>query len=305
MKTTVPTVTDVYRGLLRRIRTHVYAPGSRLPSVRELAEELGSNPSTVDRAIHRLVELGVVRTVPRRGAFVTSTVATPEQAHDLIAEDVRAAVIQAWNSGLSPERIRELVDAAIDTRDNRPRIAFIECNIGDAQRMVRLIANASGVELHPVLLDDCEGRSLDEEFDAIAAPTFHLADLAPFVTSYDRVVDVNFVASPAVLRRLATVGTDKRVAVAAPTERGITRMVAMVGQYHAGDIQPYRVGIDDPAMLATVDVIVHNNAAPLPQSALDNVTEVISVQWELDTSSSGRFRARIDDVLAQPRLSHR
>lgn len=300
--TEVMTVGDVHKGLLHRIRTQVYPPGSRLPSVRELAEELGSNPSTVDRAIHRLVELNVVRTVPRRGTYVTSSSSTREEAVDLITGDLREAVIRAWNAGVSAERIQQIVDDGIRTLSRRPRIAFVECNARDLERMVVLVENASGVTVTPLLLDDIEaGRMLDEEFDVIAAPMFHLTDLTPVVSSYDRVVEINFVASSAVLRRFATVGSQARVVVAAPTERGVQRMTAMVGQYHPGPIQSFHLGVDDPADLAGADLVVLNNAAPLPAGVADTVGEVISIQWELDPGFTARFRQRIEEAIALPR----
>ena len=46
-----PGVEDIHQMLLDRILAGIYPPGSKLPSCRALATELGSNSSTVDRAI--------------------------------------------------------------------------------------------------------------------------------------------------------------------------------------------------------------------------------------------------------------
>lgn len=300
--TEVMTVGDVHKGLLHRIRTQVYPPGSRLPSVRELAHELGSNPSTVDRAIHRLVELNVVRTVPRRGTYITSSSSTREEAVDLITEDLREAVVRAWNAGVPAERIQQIVDDGISSLARRSRIAFVECNPRDLDRMVVLVENASGVSVTPLLLDEIEeGRMLDEEFDIIAAPMFHLTDLGPLVSNFDRVVEINFVASSAVLRRFATVGSTARVVVVAPTDRGVQRMTAMIGQYHPGPIRSFHLGFDDPAELAGADLVVLNNAAPLPAGVAETIREIISIEWELDPGFTLRFRQRIEEAVALPR----
>jgi len=67
------------------IRLGVLHDGDKLPSCRELAIELGINPNTVERAYSQLESEGFVRTIPKKGSFVSlDTVATidiVEEAH--------------------------------------------------------------------------------------------------------------------------------------------------------------------------------------------------------------------------------
>ena len=55
----------------RRIVTGVYPAGSKLPSVRELAEESGVNPNTMQRALIGLEQEGLVYTRRTAGRFVS------------------------------------------------------------------------------------------------------------------------------------------------------------------------------------------------------------------------------------------
>ncbi|MBF1071884.1 MAG: GntR family transcriptional regulator [Solobacterium sp.] len=55
----------------RRIVTGVYPAGSKLPSVRELAEESGVNPNTMQRALTGLEQEGLVYTQRTAGRFVS------------------------------------------------------------------------------------------------------------------------------------------------------------------------------------------------------------------------------------------
>lgn len=292
------TVSDVHRLLVQRIRAQIYAPGARLPSVRELAEELGSNPSTVDRAIHRLIAVGAVRSVPRRGVFVADTTFEDDTSNDDIEDDVRQSFVRAWSAGIPIARIRELADEGIAAIGRVPRIAFVECNQRDLANMARLISNASGVALEPLLIEELGDRKLDDEFDVVVAPIFHLPDLESHVRDFDRVVDVGFVVSAPVLRRLATTSTTQRVAVLAPTERGARRLGNVAAQYFPGEIQTFLVGRDDPETLIGAGLILASNAAPVPESVVDRVSESVELTWELDPGFSSTFRSRVDHAVA-------
>ena len=57
--------------LQRRIVTGVYPAGSRLPSVRELAAEAAVNPNTMQRALVKLEEDGLIFTQRTSGRYVT------------------------------------------------------------------------------------------------------------------------------------------------------------------------------------------------------------------------------------------
>ena len=66
--------------LARRVASGELAPGTKLPTVRGLAEQLGLAPGTVARAYRELEADGVVVTEGRRGTFVASTRAAPDEA---------------------------------------------------------------------------------------------------------------------------------------------------------------------------------------------------------------------------------
>lgn len=64
----------VFRELRRRVLTGVYALGERLPSMVHIGEELGVTEPVVQKAVARLRELGLLRTVPGRGTWVVETI---------------------------------------------------------------------------------------------------------------------------------------------------------------------------------------------------------------------------------------
>jgi DNA-binding GntR family transcriptional regulator len=63
---------DVEEALKEQLLRGAYPPGSPLPSVRALAAELGTSPSTVGRAVQELARQGWVTATSRRGAVVAT-----------------------------------------------------------------------------------------------------------------------------------------------------------------------------------------------------------------------------------------
>ncbi|MDZ8200916.1 GntR family transcriptional regulator [Microbacterium sp. SSW1-59] len=294
-------VDDVYRIILDRIGAGDYARGSRLPSCRRLAGELGSNPSTVDRAVRRLAEMGLVRTVPRTGTYV-ATVGTPVvDSRGEIGDEIRRVLRRAWRSGVPLDEIRALIDDAVDELEVAPRIAFVECNRRDLQHMHSLVRRESGFEMQPVLLADAWGRTLDDEFDIVTTPVFHLNDLSDVVSDFDNVVEITFVASQSALRQLVNLRHARRLVVAAPTARGVSWMAAVVGQYFSGPIEHFHIGVDDSSRLEGVDVVVVNNAARLPDGWEGRIPNVVPIEWELDPRFATSFKERIGARLARRR----
>ncbi len=75
-----------------------YAPGSALPSVREVALQENVNPNTVVKAYNLLVERGLIISVPKKGYFVKEDVAE--------RDDLADALSYLLEKGYTPVQIR-------------------------------------------------------------------------------------------------------------------------------------------------------------------------------------------------------
>ena len=60
-----PIFEQIQNQILRFIQAGVLAPGDRLPSVRQLAQENGINPNTVSKAYIELEKNGYVYNIPK------------------------------------------------------------------------------------------------------------------------------------------------------------------------------------------------------------------------------------------------
>ena len=75
--------------LSRRIVTGVYPPGSRFPTVRDLAAEAGVNPNTMQRALGQLESEGLVITNRTAGRTVTEDVGVLDAMRKRLAAELR------------------------------------------------------------------------------------------------------------------------------------------------------------------------------------------------------------------------
>ena len=67
-----PIYEQIQTELRRLMLTGLLPPGSRLPSVRELAGQLAINPNTIQRAYAELEAEGYIYSVAGRGSFVSA-----------------------------------------------------------------------------------------------------------------------------------------------------------------------------------------------------------------------------------------
>lgn len=75
MKYTFDNDRPIYVQIVERLKLDVlngkYLPGSKMPSVRELALLFNVNPNTMQKAMGELEEVGLIKTVRTAGRYVT------------------------------------------------------------------------------------------------------------------------------------------------------------------------------------------------------------------------------------------
>ena len=96
--------------LARRILVGAYPPGSRLPSVRELAAEAGVNPNTMQRALAQLEQDGLARADRTAGRLVTQDTAVLAAARRAEARVIMEQYFDAMAQlGFSRQQAAELL----------------------------------------------------------------------------------------------------------------------------------------------------------------------------------------------------
>ena len=95
----------------RRIVIGAYPPGSKLPTVRELAAEAGVNPNTMQRALAQLEQDGLVVTNRTAGRTVTEDAKTlSEMCMRLAQEHITQYLSSMALLGFSKQEAIELIE---------------------------------------------------------------------------------------------------------------------------------------------------------------------------------------------------
>jgi DNA-binding transcriptional regulator YhcF (GntR family) len=117
-----PPYEQLHRQLATAIAFGALAAGTRLPSVRQLAADLGIAAGTVMRAYSELESRGLVAT--RRGGGTTVAkaprVLSPEERQRSLDSQVAAFLAQARLLGVTDEAVGEAVERALGTEGQGP-----------------------------------------------------------------------------------------------------------------------------------------------------------------------------------------
>lgn len=95
------------------IATAKIREGESLPSVRQLAENIGINMHTVNKAYTVLKQEGYIKLDRRKGAVIALDI-DKINAMDTMIKNMRVIIAQAMCKNISSEEIHQVVDEIID-----------------------------------------------------------------------------------------------------------------------------------------------------------------------------------------------
>ena len=119
LKSDRPIYTQLVEQIQLMIVSGVYAPGSKLPSVRDLAAEAAVNPNTMQRALSQLEAEGLLYSQRTSGRFVT------EDADRIMQIKKNLAIALSYEFIESMNRLGY---------ENRQSVALLEQTIEEEER---------------------------------------------------------------------------------------------------------------------------------------------------------------------------
>lgn len=105
-----PIYTQIIERITLDIISGIYAPGARLPSVRDLAQNAGVNPNTMQKALSELERTGLLFSQRTSERFVTEELAMIEKTKtQLAAQQIREFLEKMQRIGFDRETTLKLI----------------------------------------------------------------------------------------------------------------------------------------------------------------------------------------------------
>lgn len=282
-------------------------PASKLPTVRDVAKDLGVNVSTVARAYRRLQEEGLVASMPGRGTHVVPQDhidASLAERERLAVAAIDAAMLRNAALGFSATAMTRRLDARLQ-RPPPPRTAIL---IAATSRVARKYANSverefAGTAVAPFAVaaverdDPILRAAFDIAYDVIVFASLprEARDLINARARQHRILTISGKVTRAALAALRAVPARARVCLLAQADF-LNVSVAVVREHLA---RPPRAPLEiateaeadrAQALVDSHDVVVFNTGLleALPDLRLPR-SKAVELEFDLDNESIERL----------------
>jgi GntR family transcriptional regulator len=259
-----PTWEILRQHLQERITAGAYPVGTWLPSVRELAAQIGLNRNTVSKVYQALGRDGILEVVRGKGVRVVAKPTHGQSAANRIDAGLAELVRQASMAGLGREWLLDRLSAAIDSTigSRALRVGFVECSPADTRELAESLAGHLGISVTPIDLTafEREPERLTSELDLLATTLFHLQEIdALLPEARPRLEAIHHTVSHVSLLKIAQLKAGTAIVIVCPNERTVGRFQGIVQTYSSGPVRAFTVDDDERVIaeaLATADLAV-------------------------------------------------
>ena len=103
----------IYEQIVEKFRHLILSgalpPGSRMPSVRQLAMDLSINPNTIQRAYNQLEQVGLIYPVKGKGNFIADSECVRKISRKSYLEEMKTLVQKGRDMGFVEEELTYII----------------------------------------------------------------------------------------------------------------------------------------------------------------------------------------------------
>ena len=94
----------------------ILLPDEKLPSVRELSQELTINPNTIQKAYQELERQNIIYTKRGQGSFVNPNIQAinKEEKMEELIEEIKRIIVESMYLGISKEKFLDIINSAYE-----------------------------------------------------------------------------------------------------------------------------------------------------------------------------------------------
>lgn len=185
--------TPLYIQIKNHIKKHIkdgtWPIGHRLPSERELANEMGVSRKTVSLAYKELEEEGILSSHRGRGTFIVELPKSDKTSYKNITDIIDKCIDSCLKMGIDAETFLSICRQRIKEykeRLHKMRVMLVECNKEQLDYFCKELELGAGVTITPVLLQDFKKNFANiqqkiKDYDYLITTLFHIDEVKEIV----------------------------------------------------------------------------------------------------------------------------
>ncbi len=223
------------------IKSGVLKPGDKLPTVRDLAEELCLAKGTIKRAYDELCREDLVEMTQGRGTFVRYRPMNSKSRKERAMAAIDQMLETLRELSLSPEEMRIFVELKLREclqHGNRVRIGFVECSPEILGQIADRLREYPQIEVSPYLLEDIlrYPYKIADDTDLVITSATHAAALEEALPNSKNLVKMALAMRPQCVRNIAQLNENAKVGVCCRSERFFELLSEVMKSYTAAAV---------------------------------------------------------------------
>jgi GntR family transcriptional regulator len=319
-KNRLPIHTQLKAQLVYLIQSSQLAPGTRLPTVRQLAGFLRVNRNTVSKVFSEMEKEGYLTCESGRGTFVSKPAIKPRRKVEKMQELMRIvdeAVRKAVDLGFSPEEFSLTLFARTQTAEKRTgspsrQALFVECNHLQTKLFSAELRRELPLRVDPMLVEEVRQTAKADpgtfrKYDLVLTTFYHIHEIqALLAATGTEVVALMVETSLDTLMRLTSLPAGTKVGVACSDWTGSENMRLSIENAGLKHLQLILACGEEKGsvrkMLEEASLVVCSSMAEEKIRALaPRSTEIIMDHRSLGRAGIEMLRSRLADLDSRDR----
>ncbi|MEY8001662.1 GntR family transcriptional regulator [Clostridium sp. Mt-5] len=194
----VPLYLQIKNKIMDLVNGNSLKVGEKMPTERELSEELKVSRNTISTAYNELEQDGILKSYQGRGTFVAEE-ANPWKVQNIkqkIMKFIDLGFEEAVEAGMDADEFLEIVTQRIREKKelmSKITAVYVECNIEQARMFSKQIMESTNINVIPFTLDDIRNTSdatkqIIEKSQVIIATFNHVNEVVKLTRRFQKEV---------------------------------------------------------------------------------------------------------------------
>ena len=234
--------------IVRKVQSGELPAGKKIPTVREMADQINVARGTVKHAYEELERIGILKMTRGKGTFIVEQAQQESSAKSRAIAAIERLLDEMESLSFSLQEIQMFFNLKLRERmeqDHNVCIIFIDCNPETLANIIHQISVLPNIEAHKLLLPDALKKPfvIDDFADLIVTTSTHMNQLSGVVRNKEKLVQVVTAPSgPTVAKMAMLAGKSAGIVCASETYAHIIRRSMQNLELSCRDVETFLFG---------------------------------------------------------------